>query len=393
MKLDLNPHVARHIPSIHGGPFSIDLEIGLPIAKNKIEIIDYSSNINPLGIPSSIKKTIKNVVMKTIDTYPDPDSIKLRKKLAKYVKMPFSQITVGNGATELIYNFCHAFLSNNKDNKRVLIHTPTFSEYEAASKLVGAKVLYYKTMNLNDDMDDFMDLIPKKSCVFICNPNNPTGTIIPKKNMERLVNVINKKKSILFVDECFIELATTPVNESIIQLVNKFDNLFVLRSLTKSFGLAGIRIGYGIASKQMISILNKIKIPWNVSGLAQQTAITALDNSSSYLHRSKKLIKTESNFLIKEISKIDGFECYNTETNFILIKTKNITSKELQNRLLQNKKEKERKAVITKKNNVNKTVFLIRDCSSFRGLNDTFIRIAVKTRNENKQLIEALMHI
>jgi threonine-phosphate decarboxylase len=145
--------------------------------------------------------------------------------------------------------------------------------------------------------------------------------------------------------------------------------LFILRSLTKSFALAGLRIGYGIGSTQMISILNKIKIPWNVSGLAQQAASAALLHSS-YLTNAKKMIKKESLYLIDHISTLKNFHCHATSTNFILIKTK-IKSKTLQKKLLEKK-------------------ILIRDCSTIRGLTNNYIRIAVKTRQENKKLIKAL---
>jgi threonine-phosphate decarboxylase len=151
--------------------------------------------------------------------------------------------------------------------------------------------------------------------------------------------------------------------------LKEFDNLFILRSLTKSFGLAGLRIGYGLGSKQVIETLQKIKIPWNVSGVAQKSAITALSDSS-HLPKTLNLIKKESKFLIDSISKIRGFTCYNSATNFILIKS-SIPSDKLQNKLL--------------KRNI-----LIRDCSTFRGLNDNFIRIAVRTHKENLKLVEAL---
>ena len=142
--------------------------------------------------------------------------------------------------------------------------------------------------------------------------------------------------------------------------------------MTKSFGLAGIRVGYGIGSKQIISILSNLKIPWNVSGLAQHSARAALC-SISYLNKAKKIIKNESKYLRNSISKIDGFECHDAAANFILIKTKQ-KSKTIQKKLLKKK-------------------ILIRDCSSFRGLNNNYIRIAVKTRKENKKLVKALEKI
>ena len=304
----------------------------------------------------------------SISEYPDSDSVNLRKSLQWYCKIPYEQIVIGNGATEIIYNFCQAFL-NKKTH--VLIPIPTFGEYEAAVKLSGCKIIFFKTMNLESDLDNFIKKIPRKGCVFVCNPNNPTGKLLSKRNLLKIVQAAKKKSSLVFVDESFIELVPKS-NQSVIKFVKKFSNLFILRSMTKSFGLAGIRVGYGIGSKQIISILNNLKIPWNVSGLAQHAARAALC-SISYLNKAKKIIKNESQYLRNSISKIDGFECHDAAANFILIKTKQ-KSKTIQKKLLKKK-------------------ILIRDCSSFRGLNNNYIRIAVKTRKENQKLVKALEKI
>jgi threonine-phosphate decarboxylase len=350
-----NPNIFAHKPVLHGGPFSI--------RHPNSKILDFSSNISPIGTSSLVRKTIKNQ-LNAIQNYPDPESIQLRKNLQKYTKIHFSQIVVGNGATEIIYNFCQAFLLKKTP---VLIPIPTFEEYEAAAKLANAKVSFFKTMDLTKDVDNFIDKFPINGCIFICNPNNPTGNLISKKTLHKIIISAHKKNTLVFVDECFIELVPD-YDESIIKFISKYNNLFVLRSLTKSFALAGLRIGYGLGSKQMISILNNIKIPWNVSGLAQHAASTAIQHSF-YLDKVKKIIKNESSYLINNISKITSFQCNPTSTNFILIKTK-IKSPLLQKKLLKKK-------------------ILIRDCSTFRGLNDNYIRIAVKTRKENKKLIKA----
>ncbi len=352
----INPNISTHKQISHGGPFSI--------THPSPDILDFSSNINPMGTSALVRKTIKNQ-LDAIQIYPDSESTQLRKNLQHYTKIPYSQIVVGNGATEIIYNFCQAFLSNKTP---VLIPIPTFGEYESAAKLSGAKVSFFKTMNLEKDVDDFISKLPNNGCIFICNPNNPTGNLISKKTLQKIIISANKKKTLVFIDECFIELVPDH-DESIIKFIKKYNNLFILRSLTKSFALAGLRIGYGMGSKQMISILNKIKIPWNVSGLAQQAASTALLHSF-YLINVKKMIKKESFYLINHISKLKNFQCNATSTNFILIKTK-IKSKTLQKKLLEKK-------------------ILIRDCSTIRGLNNNYIRIAVKTRKENEKLIKAL---
>ncbi|MGI0046939.1 MAG: threonine-phosphate decarboxylase CobD [Nitrosotalea sp.] len=356
MKLGVTPSVANHRAVAHGGIYSAGLGFDP-------KILDFSSNVNPLGFPALIKNSLKKN-LPLFSVYPDSDSAKLRNSLEKYTRIPKDKIIVGNGATEIIYNFCKAFL--NKRN--VLIPIPTFGEYESAARLHGARISYFKTMNLNQDIDDFVDVISKNQCVFVCNPNNPTGVLTSQKNMLKILNASHDNSTLVFVDECFIELASNP-KESIVSKLRRFDNLFILRSMTKSFGLAGLRVGYGLGSKNMIDILNRIKIPWNVSGIAQDIAIKAL-SSKSHLEKTRKLIEKERKFLKNSISKIGGFECYDSDANFILIKSKT-SSKQIQKKLL-------------KKN------ILIRNCNSFKGLDDKFIRIAIRTHNENQKLVKEL---
>ena len=196
----------------------------------------------------------------------------------------------------MIYNFCSAFV--NKRSK-VLIPCPTFSEYEKAVKFFGGKVISFKTLNLNTDFQKFLTKIPTKGIVFICNPNNPTGEILSKKNMEKIVKTAEKKSSLVFVDETFIELVPDS-NSSLANTLKSYENLFILRSFTKSFGLAGLRIGYGLGSKKIIEILQRIKIPWNVNYIAQTAASAALCYSD-FLEKSQKSIKKEYSFLINAL--------------------------------------------------------------------------------------------
>ena len=235
----------------------------------------------------------------------------------------------------------------------------------------GGKTIPFRTLNLNLDLQKFMKKIPTKGIVFICNPNNPTGEILSKKNMEQIVKLAEKKSTLVFVDETFIELVPDS-NPSLVKSLKSYENLFILRSFTKSFGLAGLRIGYGLGSKKIIEILQRVKIPWNVNYIAQSAASAALCYSD-FLERSRKNIKKELSFLINSLSKFEWLTCFESSTNFILIKTK-INSKLLQKKLI-------------KKN------ILIRDCSTFCGLSENYIRIAVKNRNQNKLLLKALGEI
>ena len=359
MKIRTKSSIRRHIPVIHGGK--------IPVKNSDHNIIDFSSNITPLGIPNSVKLIIKKNLDK-IQFYPDPKSENVISSLEKYTHLSKSNIIVGNGAIEILYNFCFAFLSKTT---KVLIHVPTFQEYETAVKLSNCKISYFKSLNLSTNIDSFISQIPKSGCIFLCNPNNPTGELLSKKELLSIIIVAKKLKTIVFIDECFIELVPKS-NESVISYVKKYDNLFILRSLTKSFGLPGLRIGYACGSQQIIQILQKIKIPWSVNSLAQDAAIAVIKNIS-HLKKSNIIIKKELKYLEDNISTLDGFEYISSSTNFILIKTKYDSTK-LQTKLLKNK-------------------ILIRDCKNFRGLNNHYIRIAVKSHTDNVKLVTALEKI
>ena len=285
--------------------------------------------------------------------------------MAWFTGIPKKQIVVGNGATEIIYNFCKTFL-NKKTH--VLIPIPTFSEYEVSAKLCESKISFFKTMDLSKNLQKFITKIPRNGCVFICNPNNPTGILIQKSKMVKIIAAAKKKSTIVFLDETFIELVSGN-DESVIKQIKNFENLFILRSLTKSFGLAGIRIGYGVGSTQIVEPLQKVKIPWNVSNIAQRAASAAICYHP-FLDKTRKLIKKEKNFISSNLAKSEKFACYDSAANFLLVETKT-KSKLLQKKLLRKK-------------------ILIRDCSTFRGLNQNYIRIAVKTRKENIKLLKAM---
>jgi len=359
VKIRTKSSIRRHIPVIHGGK--------IPAKKSDHNIIDFSSNITPLGIPNSVKLIIKKNLDK-VQFYPDPKSENVISSLEKYTHLSKSNIIVGNGAIEILYNFCFAFLSKST---KVLIHVPTFQEYETAVKLSNSKISYFKSLNLSKNIDSFISQIPKNGCVFLCNPNNPTGELLSKKELLSIIIVAKKLKTIIFIDECFIELVPESY-ESVISYVKKYDNLFILRSLTKSFGLPGLRIGYACGSQQIIKILQNIKIPWSVNSLAQDAANVVIKNKS-HLKKSNIIIKKELKYLEDNIFTLDGFEYISSSTNFILIKTKYDSTK-LQTKLLKNK-------------------ILIRDCKNFRGLNNHYIRIAVKSHKDNVKLVTALEKI
>lgn len=344
--------VMGYRPILHGGPYSIE--------NPDRTIMDFSSNVNPLGAPQSVYKVLKKA---KISQYPDHNSTILKNAIARYLGVSKEMIAVGNGASEIIYNFARATIERKTP---VLMPVPTFGEYEAASRLCGGKLEFFKTASLHDDISEFVQRIPRNGVVFVCNPNNPSGLFVERDGILKIARAAKKQGTYLFVDECFVEMMWD--GDSVVPYVGRFENMFVLRSLTKSFGLAGLRVGYGVGSKKIASILNSIKIPWSVSGIAQEAAVIAL-SEKRFLARTQALIRQELKFLKESLSSM-GVWHSDSHTNFILVRT-NIPSYTLKQKLLRKK-------------------ILVRDCSTFRGIGKNYIRIAVRTRRENKMLVDAL---
>jgi threonine-phosphate decarboxylase len=207
---------------------------------------------------------------------------------------------------------------------------------------------------------------------FLCNPNNPTSILIPNETLTGIIERALKQDTLVFLDEDFLEFVE---NEKVLSMLNKiksYPNLFILKSFTKIFGLTGLRVGYGIASEEIINVLLCAKIPWNVNCLAQAAAVAALKDAE-HLRVTRELIKKEKTQLSAELSAIKSFKVYKPDANFFFIdiRKSGLTATELSNKLLGQG-------------------ILIRDCTSFRGLDEYYVRIAVKTHVENERLIEAL---
>lgn len=321
------------------------------------DILDFSSNINPIMPPVKLKEEIiKN--WKIIASYPDPEAKDLTKSLANYWKIKEENILIGNGAVDLIY-----LITFGLKPEKILIFSPTFSEYERASRLINAKIKFAPLGNnfeLNFPKDFHPDL------TFICNPNNPTGNLLIKDRN------LNFKSKFFVIDEAFMDFLLEQEKLTFIPEVVKNKRIIVIRSFTKFFSIPGLRLGYLVAHKDMINLFKKYRVPWNVNAFAQ-IAGKVLINDKDCIPKTIKFIEKERRFLFSEINKIKNLQCFPSVTNFLLVKIKDkkLTSTILKNRLISEK-------------------ILIRDCSNFRGLDDKFIRAAVRLHKENLKLIEAL---
>jgi threonine-phosphate decarboxylase len=343
----------------HGGVYTVN--------PNLVKV-DFSSSINPLGISKKVLNALRKNLPKLSSIYPDNENTILKKKIIDYLRSPLTQdsINIGNGATELIYNFVRTFV-----RKQVVIPSPTFCEYELASRKLGAKIKHVPLKNWKLDIDSILETSKNSEAIFLCNPNNPTG-LFSYHLIERLIEGIDDSIKIL-IDESFIEFVDEKKHaRTFIEKINEFKNIVILRSMTKSFGLAGLRLGYCVSHPSIARKISLNKITWNVNGLAQLAGVTALENLS-HLRRARKIIKSEREFMHFKInSKLSSFSANKSDVNYYLIRLHQGNSTQIRDLLL-------------KKNGI-----LVRDCSDFKGINDKYIRVAVKTHDENLELLNSL---
>jgi threonine-phosphate decarboxylase len=339
------------------------------------EILDFSSNVNPLGASPKVLRVLRES-LRLVGFLPDSDSASVREAAAEYLGRPVkpSNIIVGNGSTELIHLFALTFV---KRGEECLIPVPTFGEYEVAVRKAGGRLRFLKlkasagfTLKTSEIL---RSLKPKRAkAVFICNPNNPTGQAVSKRDLVGLLDETLDMGVMVFLDESYVEFSG---GDSLANLVDKYPNLFVLRSLTKAFGLIGLRVGYGVASEELVEFMSKAKISWSVNVLAQVAAVAALKDKS-HLEKAKGIVERERKFLFRGLGKVKGFHVLPTKANFFLVNMGNsgFNASSLKERLLERG-------------------ILVRNCSSIRGLDGRYIRISVRRRWENKRLLEAITSV
>ncbi len=295
--------------------------------------IKLSANESPLGTSPSVRKIFRNKNL-LINRYPDGKSKMLRKAISKQIKCDFDKIICGSGSDEIIQMICQLYLSKNDE---VIIPEYSFLMYRIYSKIVGAKVLFSKEINLKISVENILNKVSKKTkIVFIANPNNPTGTYLNKLELLLLRKKLNKN-ILLVIDDAYHEYNQKKDYVSGLDLFKRKKNVFILRTFSKLYGLASLRIGWGYGDKKIINALYKIKPPFNVNFFAELCATKAISD--------KKFIKKSVRhnlFWSNKIKKV--FENYKVSSNeitsnFLLLNFKNckISSKLFMNKLLDNK--------------------------------------------------------
>lgn len=346
---------------------------GSAAGASNYKITDFSASINPLSAPQEVKE----IIAKNIDKlrhYPDPDSKRLKKALASSCGVSSSNLLAGNGSIELIYLILQALRPKN-----VLIPSPTFSEYEFASRINRAQPVFIgakENEGFRLDLSLFKKLIPQAEAVFLCNPNNPTGTLLLRKEILTLLDICRKNKVMLIIDEVFMDFLPQRGEFTLTLEAVRNKNLLILRSLTKIFAIAGLRLGYLIGHTKVINRIARFQHPWNVNSLAQLVG-QEIVKDKKYMRQSQDLICKEKEYLFDNLSRIKGIKVYPSAANFFLCKLGGSRIKD---------------AHSLSKKLIGRGI-LIRNCQNFRGLNNKFFRIAVRIREENMRLIAALKDV
>lgn len=327
--------------------------------------IDFSANMNPLGLPRKVKAAlVENLDMFT--HYPDVSARDLYKSVAVYEGISEEEVIFGNGAAEIIYRLVQVI----KPGKTLLVG-PTFSEYEKAVRAFGGQCEY---VGVDDEFkigESFIDRIRDHQLVVLCNPNNPTGLTVTSEYVERLAVKCRDYGAFLLIDECFMDFVVDKARYSFLSHIHDFENLLVLKAFTKFFAMAGIRLGYGIsANRKLLLDLKCIGQPWNISVPAQIAGVAALEEQR-YIDETPYVIQKERRHMVQALADM-GWKAFGGQANYIFFST-GMRDKEANDRFM---------AFCLERG------FLIRDCSNYHYLSYGFYRIAVRNEKDNKSLIE-----
>ncbi|MGZ4850995.1 MAG: pyridoxal phosphate-dependent aminotransferase, partial [Candidatus Bathyarchaeia archaeon] len=315
-------------------------------------MLEFSGPINFLGPSPKAVEAVKQQA-KLIKFYPDPNPVEFKEQIAKYVGHGVEEenVILGNGSIELIYAITAILPSGFK----ALIPIPSFSEYEKAALRVGAEAVFVQLPeNFALENEKIKQAItPETKILCICNPHSPSGTLYGKEEIMDLVEFCKKKDVIFSIDENYIEFAEKGQETTLAGMVKEYENLFVIRSVTKFYGMAGIRLGYGIAAPNLVGKLENVRLPWSINSLASCATLAAFSDTD-FIEKTKTTIAREREALAKSLNEIGCLSVYPSVTNFLLVK---ITNRKITSTKLKEALAKER--------------MLIRDCCTFMGLDDS----------------------
>ncbi len=374
--IPVREHLLKVQPCKHGGLVKkTSQQYGIP----ESQLLDASASLNPYGTPFDHPYTgldmdkILGTALKRMGQYPDNRYLEFRNAAARFVGkgIKAENIIPGNGSSEIIRLVAETVI---EEGDIVLIPSPTFSEYEQQCSIFGAEIRYIE-QNVLPDVPN--DVLKGARLLFVCNPNNPTGRLFSREEIQCLIDKCRENNVVLFIDEAFIELADP--SQTIVDLVESNDHLFIQRSLTKAFAIPGIRMGFGVASVKIATLLNNARLSWNLGCVAEEVSTVLMNMEggcySRYLLESREMIAREREFLMEKLER-RGFRPVESTVNFIYVDISDLSmdSTELTERMAAHG-------------------VLIRDCSSFQDLGKHHIRIAVRTREENERIVDCIRQV
>ena len=344
-------------------------EIAEEFGLKKEDIIKLGSNENPWGPSPKAIEAIKNE-LNSINRYPESQLKDLVHLAAEYSGVEDSQVIIGgDGADEIIDVLAKTFIEHGDE---FIVPLPSYMYYEYLLKQYGANPVYAR-WNLEDNVLDvdsiFEKITPKTKMIFLCSPNNPTGTLIDKRDLIKIIS--NNPNILIVIDEAYFEYSEVTNKD----LINEYDNVFIIRTLSKVLGLAGMRIGYGLSCEEIIEYMYRIKPVFSLTRLSYVAAVNTFEDKS-YIQKSIKDGIESRDYLIDELSKIDSLNVFPSKSNFILIGVKDTgyTAAEITREFM-------------------KKGIIVRDCTSFKGLDEYWIRISICTMEENKKFIQIVHEV
>ncbi|MCD2225639.1 threonine-phosphate decarboxylase CobD [Listeria cossartiae] len=347
----------------HGGNYN---ELAKKHGLTKEMVLDFSANINPLGVPASLKQTITANLDQLVE-YPEPDYLALRARIASFHQLDLANVIPGNGATELIFGMAKVTKA-----QKVLLLAPTFAEYERA--FFGAEIVYAELTSETNfaaaeivlaTLEREMDI----DAVCLCNPNNPTGQLISQQDMVQIANLCEKRNIYLIIDEAFMDFLEENETISMINYLERFPHLAIIRAFTKFFAIPGLRLGYLLTKNDLLAeALLQIREPWSINTFADLAGQILLDDTD-YINQTYSWLSDEREFLFEGLTQFSELTVYRPSVNYIFFHLE--------------------KPLDLRKELLLKGIF-IRSCANYRGLSENYYRVAVKSRDDNRQLLSAL---
>lgn len=331
---------------------------------NAPDLLDFSANINPFGVPESVKQAIFAAIP-TLVHYPDPQQTALTQAIATHHALQPEQIVCGNGGADVLFRALQCL-----HPKRALLPVPSFLEYETALQEIGCSVIYWQ-MSPNLTITDV--ILPELQtgqydCLMLCNPNNPTGTLLQKSQLLPILDCCLQNGIRVILDECFCDMTSEAQQASLLASCTAYPNVFFLKSLTKRFAIPGLRLGYGVcADTALIKKVRQTGQPWSVNTLAAAAGIAALQDTA-YQQQFQTFLEQEQPAFYHALQAIPTLQVWKPAANFIFFRA---ACTDLQERLLHRH-------------------ILIRHCENYVGLDATYYRTAIRSHAENQILLQAL---